>query len=162
MIEKEFRERVVPLQRLMYGIALRMGIPPDDAADTVQETLIRLWRHRDGIPLQPGETRLYCLGAFRNECLTWLRRKRAAVPLEEAGAIAADDSPQTEYRDTRRRIEVLIDTLPGGQREVIRLSGFCGLDNHEIAEATGQTENNVRQLLSRGRRRLRELLDKNL
>ena len=124
MIEKEFRERVVPLQRLMYGIALRMGIPPDDAADTVQETLIRLWRHRDGIPLQPGETRLYCLGAFRNECLTWLRRKRAAVPLEEAGAIAADDSPQTEYRDTRRRIEVLIDTLPGGQREVIRLQRF--------------------------------------
>lgn len=161
MTEKEFRERVVPLQRMMYGIALRMDIPPDDAADTVQETLIRLWRHRDGIPQPPGEARLYCMAAFRNECLSWLRRKRSAVPLEEAGALAADEPPQTEFRDTRHRIEVLIDTLPGGQREVIRLSGFGGLDNREIAEATGQTENNVRQLLSRGRRRLRELMEKN-
>ena len=66
-----------------------------------------------------------------------------------------------EYNDTRRHIEILIDTLPPGQRDAIRMSGFGGLDNSEIAEATGQTENNVRQLLSRGRRRLRELLEIN-
>ena len=41
MTEKEFRQRVVPLQRLMYGLALKMGMPPDDAADVVQETQIK-------------------------------------------------------------------------------------------------------------------------
>ena len=38
MTEQEFRQRVLPLQRLMYGVALKMGMPPDDAADAVQET----------------------------------------------------------------------------------------------------------------------------
>lgn len=91
-----------------------------------------------------------------------LRRKKPSVALEEAAELRApEETSSTEYRDTRRRIEILIDSLPPGQGRVIRLSSFGGLDNSEIAEATGQTENNVRQLLSRGRRRLRELLDIN-
>lgn len=171
MTEREFRERVLSLRRLMYGVALKMGIPPDDAADAVQEALVKLWRHRDGIPENPGESRLYCMAALRNECLSLIRRRppasaaSAGIPLEEAADVKASPDNDTglvaEYNDTRRHIEILIDTLPPGQRDAIRMSGFGGLDNSEIAEATGQTENNVRQLLSRGRRRLRELLEIN-
>lgn len=160
MTEQEFRQRVLPLQRLMYGVALKMGMPPDDAADVVQETQVRLWRRRDGIPEDSTELRLYCMAALRNECISAFRRQKPAVALDEAVDLRApEDDGSTEFRDTRRRIEVLIDSLPKGQSRVIRLSSFGGLDNSEIAEATGQTENNVRQLLSRGRRRLRELLD---
>ena len=91
-----------------------------------------------------------------------MRRQKLAVAIDEAAEIKAPDSPaSTEYRDTRHRIEILIDSLPPGQSRVIRLSSFGGLDNAEIAEATGQTEANVRQLLSRGRRKLRELMNKN-
>lgn len=162
MTEQEFRHRVLPLQRAMYGIALRMGIPPDDAADAVQETLLRLWRRREGIPPDPGQSRMYCLAAFRNECVSQLRRSHPSVPLEEAAEIRGEETEETEYRDTRRHIEILIDSLPRGQRRAVRLSSFGGLDNTEIAVATGQTENNVRQLLSRGRRRLRDLIEKNL
>lgn len=166
MTEKEFRERVMPLRRLMYGVALKMGIPPDDAADAVQEAQVALWRHRDGIPANPGECRLYCMAALRNECLTLLRRRRDGLSsLDEAVSVraqAADDTAlRVECDDTRSRIEVLMESLPPSQREAIRLSGFGGLDTSEIAEATGQTENNVRQLLSRGRRRLRQLLELN-
>lgn len=153
----------MPLQRLMYGMALKMGMPPDEAADAVQETQIRLWRKRDGIPPDPTETRLYCVAAFRNECVSVLRRRRQMQSLDEVSELKADDTGDpVEQRDTRRRIEQFIDTLPPGQQEAIRLSGFAGLDNAEIAQATGQTEGNVRQLLSRGRRRLRQLLETNL
>lgn len=162
MTEQEFRQKVLPLQRQMYGIALRMGIPPDDAADAVQETQIKLWRRRDGIPESDSELRLYCLAAFRNECISMLRRSRPIVGLDEAAELRGDETETTEYRDMKHRIETLIDRLPAGQSRVIRLSGFGGLDNTEIAEATGQTENNVRQLLSRGRRRLREMIANNL
>ncbi len=162
MTEQEFRQKVLPLQRQMYGIALRMGIPPDDAADAVQETQIKLWRRRDGIPEADSELRLYCLAAFRNECISMLRRSRPIVGLDEAAELRGDETETTEYRDMKHRIETLIDRLPAGQSRVIRLSGFGGLDNTEIAEATGQTENNVRQLLSRGRKRLREMIANNL
>ncbi|MDE5646033.1 MAG: sigma-70 family RNA polymerase sigma factor [Muribaculaceae bacterium] len=159
MTEQEFRQRVLPLQRLMYGVALKTGLPPDDAADAVQETQVRLWRRRDRIPDNDAELKLYCMAALRNECISALRRRKPSVALEEAEELKTpEEESSAEYRDTRRRIETLIDSLPGSQGKVIRMSSFGGLDNAEIARATGNTENNVRQLLSRGRRRLRELL----
>lgn len=161
MTEKEFRQRVLPLQRLMYGIALRMGMPPDDAADAVQETQVNLWRHRDGIPEDQDDLRLYSITALRRECISMLRKRKPSVTLDEVTERQApEEGASAEYRDTRQRMEVLIDSLPPGQCRVVRLSSFGGLDNAEIAEVTGQTETNVRQLLSRGRRRLRELLNK--
>ncbi len=45
----------------MYGLALKMGMPPDDAADVVQETQIKLWRHRVDIPDDEGALRMYSL-----------------------------------------------------------------------------------------------------
>lgn len=162
MTEKEFRQRVMPLQRLMYGLALKMGMPPDDAADVVQETEIKLWRHRVDIPDDEGALRMYSLSTLRRECITMMRRRKQAVTLDEVAEFKApEERASTEYRDTRHRIEVLIDSLPPGQSKVVRLSSFGGLDNAEIAEATGMTEANVRQLLSRGRRKLRELMDNN-
>lgn len=73
MTEKEFRQRVLPLQRLMYGLALKMGMPPDDAADVVQETQIKLWRHRVDIPDDDGALRMYSLSTLRRECITMMR-----------------------------------------------------------------------------------------
>lgn len=99
------------------------------------------------------------MAALRNECISAFRRRKPSVALEEAEQLKTpEEESSAEYRDTRRRIETLIDSLPGSQGKVIRMSSFGGLDNAEIARATGNTENNVRQLLSRGRRRLRELL----
>ncbi|MDE6028214.1 MAG: sigma-70 family RNA polymerase sigma factor, partial [Muribaculaceae bacterium] len=73
------------------------------------------------------------------------------------GVKAETDAGEIEAKDTRRRMEQLIDALPDGQRRVIRLSSFGEFDVMEISDATGFTPGNVRQLLSRGRKRLREL-----
>ena len=139
----------------MYGTALRIGLCPEDAADTVQETLIKLWRFRTGIPEDDTETRYYCMTALRRECITALRGQKTKVPLEViSGVSSPEDRSSAEFRDTRRWIETLIDTLPPDQAKVVRLGSFGGLDNAEIAEVTGLSPANVRQLLSRGRRRL--------
>ena len=160
MTEQEFKSRVLPLKSAMYSVALRMGIPPDEAADAVQDTLIGLWRASDRIPGDAAEGRAYCMRAFRNCCISALRRRRENISLEAASAFVAACSDRTEYADTRRQIGVLIDSLPAGQRDAIRLTAFGDMDSGEVARATGQTEANVRQLLSRGRRRLRELMSK--
>lgn len=161
MTEKEFKSKVVlPMKSVMYGIALRMGISPDEAADVVQDTLIRLWRANDRIPLDEAGARAYCMAAFRNCCITAIGRRRDNVPLDAVAEIASGDADSAEYSDTRRKIEILIKGLPPGQRDVIRMSGFADMDCDEIARATGLTEGNVRQLLSRGRKRLRELMTK--
>ena len=160
MTEDEFREQVMPLRHLMYGLALRMGMPPDDAADAVQETQIRLWRSRDRIPIAETERRLYCMASMRNECLTWMRLKRDTEPIDRVNHPCSDVSEQVETQDMRTHIDGMIARLPHAQRDAIRLSAFGQLDNSEIADALGQTETNVRQLLSRGRKRLRDMMDK--
>ncbi|MDE6537592.1 MAG: sigma-70 family RNA polymerase sigma factor [Muribaculaceae bacterium] len=162
MEEQEFRERVIPLQRLMYGMALKVGLPPEDAADIVQEAQLRLWRGREGIPRPDEQLRAYCLKTLRNECLTFLKRRKETVSIESEGEALSKENidlrDHAEERDTQAHIEKLIDTLPAGQKIVIRLSSFGGMDIEEISEATGYTAGNVRQLLSRGRKRLRELI----
>ena len=168
MEEKEFRQKILPLQNTMYAMALKSGLLPDDAADTVQEALLRLWRAREMLPDIPGEQRAYCLKTFRNVLLSsvtsgnYLNLLKKKVPIDSPGvdeAASADSGEKQE--ETISDLEYLIDTLPDKQRIVIRLSGFAGLETEEIAQATGFTNANVRQLLSRGRRKLRELLNRN-
>lgn len=160
MTEQEFRTKVMPLRRLMYGVALRMGIPPDDAADAVQETQIRLWRRREGIPPDAAELKLYCMASMRNECLTRIKLRKATQPIEEAISKSSGEPDFLEIKDTQSQIEIMIRRLPKGQRDAIRLSAFGEYETSEIADALGQTETNVRQLLSRGRKRLREMMNK--
>lgn len=150
----------MPLRHLMYGLALRMGIPSDDAADAVQETQIRLWRRRDAIPINSDELKLYCMASMRNECLTRIRLRKDVRPLEEAGAGDIDYTENIEAVDIRRHLELMMERLPAAQRKAIRLSAFAEYETSEIAREMGQTEMNVRQLLSRGRKKLREMMDK--
>lgn len=160
MEEPQFRGRIMSLQRLMYSVALRMGITSEEAADIVQNTLLRLWRNRNGIPDDEIRARAYCMAALRNECVSSMRRSRETEPIETAVSIKAPPPNETtESRDTRRYIERIIDTLPEGQQTVIRMSSFGQFSVAEISEATGQTPENVRQLLSRARKRLRQLMD---
>lgn len=160
MTESEFREKVLSLRHLMYGIALRLDLTPDDAADAVQETQIRLWRNRDKIPIRNAEIRLYCLASMRNECLSRLRSRKPMLPTEEFNGMAAQEEHRVESEDTCRHIESMIARLPAAQKQVIRLSAFGQLETREIAQELQQSEANVRQLLSRGRKRLRDMMDK--
>ncbi len=159
MEEKEFRAKVMPLYPRMYALALRLGLPPDDASDIVQETLISLWRGREGIPESPAELTAYCITALRNGTLRRLKHRSPTVPIEMAlNEVSELKAPTVEENDTRNRVENLIENLPRGQQQIIRMSLFAEMEIPEIAQETGYTRDNVRQLLSRGRKRLRELL----
>ena len=158
MEENEVRKRVMTLQRLMFSVAVKTGLPSDDAADVVQETQLRLWRGRQGLPSDSAQLKAYCLTALRNCCISWLRNKRDCLSLEDLPENKYMATPtDVEDKDTRRYIEKAIDSLPPAQREVLKLSSLAGFDNIEIVEATGIKPDNVRQLISRGRRRLKEI-----
>lgn len=159
MNEKEFRQLVVPLGNKMYACAIRSGLPSDDAADIVQEALLRLWRAREGIPKDEAGSKAYCFVSFRNLCISHYQRKKDTIPLESvAGLRAGPDNDSVEMNDTQRNIIRLIEKLPDNQRTVIKMSSFGGFEISEIAEATGFTAVNVRKLLSRARKALREMI----
>ncbi len=157
MTGQEFRALILPLQDAMYRVAFLLLQQEDDAADTVQDTIMRLWQKHDEIS-ECRNHKAYCLTAVRNSALSLIRSREESVEIPES--IPAPDNVQIrlESEESLALARKAIDTLPANQREVIRLSSYMGCSNEEIARITGLTTVNVRALLSRGRRHIRELM----
>lgn len=156
-----FKEIILSRYADMYRVAYAIVQDSDDAQDAVQDTVTRLWagrRELDAIA-SPGA---YCLTAVRRQSIDLLRA-RSRRP-EAVDAIAEDElggdgdgHARVEDADRLRLAEQLLAALPAAQRQVVRLRshGDCTID--EIAAITGHSPANVRQLLSRARRRLKQI-----
>jgi RNA polymerase sigma factor (sigma-70 family) len=74
---------------------------------------------------------------------------------------AARPSPEVEAvdRDLLRRLQAALAQLPDVQRRVLALKRVQGLSHAEIARRTGMSPAAIEKNLTRGLRRLRELLD---
>ena len=70
---------------------------------------------------------------------------------------ATDDvEAQVERHDAVEQVKQIIGTLPEHQQQVITLRDMEDCSFEEIAEQTGLTAVNIRMLLSRARRTIRE------
>lgn len=151
MTQEEFKSEVRRIRPELMAQARRY-LGEEEAEDTVQDVLLRLWQmvgelHR---PLAPLALRL-----VRNFSIDQLRRKRPAVPLVEM----EEGSPQdnTDLLDEMMR---LVATLPDMQQVVLRLRHMEGMRMSEIALLTGSTETALRKALSRARKALLQKLRK--
>ncbi len=137
----------------------------DEAADCVQDALIRLWESRSRLA-EIEKPEAYCLTAVKRQALDAIRRRGRMQEsnvdisnIDLPGSLTPHD--EAVARDDLRLACQLIGQLAPRQREVVELSALSGYDNAEIAAATGISDENIRVLLSRGRSRLRELFRKN-
>lgn len=150
MDASEFKQLIIPLYSGMLSLALRMtGGDSDSAADIVQETLAHLWEKRD--TLIAKNIKSLCLISVRNRCINELRNARAGVSIDDAPPLHAPPPPDNA------NLYQAISRLPESYRRIISLS-LRGYSNKEIASLLNLNIDNVRQLLSRGRRRLRTIL----
>lgn len=92
----------------------------------------------------------------KNVCIDKIRLRRQFADLSDADRQFADNDT-TETRETLNVVRHLADTLGESQRKVFMMATFGECDNDEIVKATGLSESNVRQLLSRARKRIKEL-----
>lgn len=156
----EFKKRFMPLQRMLYRQAFRMLCDQFEAEDAVQNLYLKLWEQKEILDsiVSPDA---YCRRILRNICIDrWrmLRVHEDILPLDET--IAGDAPPDTEQFETKEFVEHFLAGLPEQHRRVMqmRMQGF-GFD--EIAEVTGEVEVNVRVIISRARKRFREIYYKN-
>lgn len=156
-LEDIFKERFLPLYPKLYSVASAiLGPFTGEASDAVQDTMIKIWKSGEAMAtIEQAEA--YAVTILRTTAIDMLRRRHFADSLDTV--VEADSDPPPEP-DSVEFLERIIDTLPQAQQEVIRLSAFNNLPNDEIAALTGQTAVNVRQLLSRGRKRIKELYTK--
>lgn len=161
MNASEFKQRFLPLNARLYKAAYLMLGNEDDAKDVVQDVYLKLWDRRDSLNNIYNDQG-YCMRTVRNMCLDRLRTVPPDIvdkPPEELPIISEEDSSSNiERNETARLIKQCIASLPTQQQQVIRLREFGECSMQEIVEATGLNAVNVRVLLSRARKALRNQL----
>lgn len=129
-----------------------------DVRDLVQDVMLSTFQHFDGI----GEGKLlhYMIRAARNRSISLGRARRFRVEALEEQSLERLRSKGTSA-ETLLDVEVLyraLNRLPEKQRNAVVLFEINGFSVREIAGMQGSTEASVKMKLSRGRKRLQELL----
>lgn len=150
----------------LYRVAYSVTRNVSEAEDAVQETFLRVLRHREKL----GEIRDHRVWLVRIVWNVVLDKKRRAKTRPEtddvadhvralrASGFAADQHAISSQQ--YRRILALIDRLPHKEREAILLSAVEELTTAQAAKVLGTTESSIRSRIFRARRILAELLEK--
>ena len=163
MNAEAFKQRYYPFHPKLYRIAYALLNDATDAEDVLQDAYCKLWIKRNElVAIQQPEA--YCVTLVRNLCLSLLRSPGNRKNYEEAALLkmTAETTPEQELesKERVRDIQSLIDRLPEKQRMVIQMRGCGDCTLEEIEAATGESAANVRVLLSRARKSLREMFNK--
>lgn len=161
MTHDTFKARFLPFHRLIFSIAYAILENQPEAEDLTQDVYAKLWQQRNTLH-EIDSDKAYVATMTKNLSLDAYRKKskKRAMDIDEMHAdIASDDDENVfEHREMLQATVHIISTLPAMQQKVMQLRHFADLSMTEIAEQTGQTEVNVRQLLSRARKTLKEKL----
>ncbi len=161
MTADRFKEIIVPHYGIMYAVAVKIMRDRRNAEDAVQETVVKLWDNRDAL-VDVANFEAFCVNAVKHQCIDMLRNfnfriEASASDLATADSASAYDMHRADSRSDLQMVNRLMSRLSDDQQHVIKLSAYGGLSNTEIASATGLSNDNVRTLLSRARRRLRDM-----
>ena len=137
----------------LYRYAVLLLADPVAAEDAVQQVFTTILRQR---PRWDNEAN-YLRRAVRNECYSFLRRRRRHGDVVAAGALL---EPVVEgvAPDARIALERAIRDLSPEQREVIHLHVFEGMTFQEIADAADTSINTVAARYRYGLEKLRKML----
>jgi len=176
--EDAFSWLIAHYHQPVYSLVYRMVNDPADAADTVQEVFINVFR---GIKRFNGQSSLktwiYRIAVHEasNRRRWWFRHKGKEVTIE-AEAREQDEAPGLGYKDTlqdghespfesamheevRTKVEAELAQLNEPYRTTVVLRDIEDLSYEEIAEITSVSLGTVKSRLMRGRQALKKRLE---
>jgi RNA polymerase sigma-70 factor, ECF subfamily len=121
----------------------------------------RAYRKRNRFDPERGEPRAWLFGIARNAALDELRRRgrQAELTAEPADLDSPAFAEGGEHEERRLAVSAALERLAAGERELIALKFFAGLEHREIARVLGISESNAGTKLHRAMTKLREACD---
>ena len=146
--------------RLLFYLRRLVGAPAD-AEDVRQEVWITVVRKLHTLE-DPGAFRSWLYRVARHRGLSWLRRRRREVPLDEAAVEEVAVEVTSEESDfgpeDAAAVHAALDRLGAGQREILCLRFPAGLTYEEIADVLDCRLGTVRSRLHYAKAALRSIL----
>jgi len=136
----------------VFRIALNYYGDPNDAEDTVQDVMLKLYKS-DKCFENDEHVRNWLIRVTINSCKSTLRSfwRRNRVSLDDITESAAWDKPE------QSELFAAVMSLNGHHRTILYLHYYEDFTTKEIAEMFGQSEAHIRTKLSRARKKLKEV-----
>lgn len=137
-------------------VAARQFVADDEADDLLQDAFVRLWSR--GLNSDVSEGMLFV--TVRNLAIDSVRRDKIRTEVSLTQEVKDEDWAEdeaTEPEAVYHEVDTLISKhLTPRDREILLHRERDGWEFSELAEATGLTEANVRMIVARARRTIRE------
>ncbi|MEE1036312.1 MAG: sigma-70 family RNA polymerase sigma factor [Oscillospiraceae bacterium] len=157
MTKQEFSRCIHDHEKAMYALAYGIVKNQEDAADVVQDAIVKAYTSLDSLR-DPKLFKPWILRIVHNTAMSFLRGRRDTEDLEEQYDLAAPD-PGVD-QETRLTVWEAVNQLKMPYRLVLVLYYYDGCSVGHIAAITATPVAAVRQQLSRGRKMLAKLLNK--
>src|SRR5262245_56462782 len=141
---------------LAFGVLRRM-LPPEEAAEALQDVFWELWRAAGEYDPSRGSPEAWVTVRARSRGIDRVRSVRRR---EEVFVVAepADDASVDAAFEDGDTVRGALATLPEPQREVLELAYWKGLTQSEIAARLGQPLGTVKTRMRLGMDKLRGLI----
>lgn len=158
MTKDQFIELVKSEQNALRGFLLALCCGNRNEADEIaQESLIKAYLSISSYS-DRGRFRSWVFKIAHNTFLNHRSAARTYDSLEEAKLLAGASSADASY--VHEELYLALGTLPPKERSAITLHYLTGYSIKEIAAISDSTEDAVKKQLSRGRDKLRNILQK--
>lgn len=141
----------------MFRMACSILGRSDEAQDMMQDVAERILRRQESLE-DVRNIDSFLAKAVRNACIDRIRRRKDTTP--KIPDIPDEKNPD-RWND-RQIVHKALSKLPERQRLAVHLKDIEGYSNKELADILETDETNVRTILSRGRKALREIIEKEI
>ena len=159
MQASDFKQLFLPCHRKLFSVAYRLMSNAQAAEDMVQETFLKLWMQRDKME-KVDNPEAYSITVLRRIFYDKMRVGHLQEVDKDVGSLQVSSSQniskQLEEADEYQRVRLLINHLPEPQARIMLMRDIEDCSFEEISTETGLTEVNIRSILSRARKKIRE------
>ena len=159
MQASDFKQLFLPGHRKLFSVAYRLMSNAQAAEDMVQETFLKLWMQRDKME-KVDNPEAYSITVLRRIFYDKMRAGHLQEVDKDVGSLQVSSSQniskQLEEADEYQHVRQLINHLPEPQARIMLMRDIEDRSFEEISTETGLTEVNIRSILSRARKKIRE------
>lgn len=159
--KRKFEELYTSYKQTMFYVANKILRDEHLSEDVVHQAFIRILNNLDRIEIvDSNKSKAFVTVIVENIAIDFYRKRKNEnrVSFDEVDIYIGDEREESDL--VLSDIEEAILKIPVNYSSVLRLKYSQGYSNEEISKILNISEENVRQRISRGKKRLQEILDK--